>query len=150
MIKQIIGALAGKVIWDFIVFSKGIDDNAVVIFLPESDNRWNSLAIRYLPSFMERKKAEKAYVYTIKSNRLEVEKNVPSNREIKVFSIQYEAMTRMLDYYCLHLFSRNVVFFFKDKPSDNRSQFVIGKSPVTEVEYICQGLYKLRGVPDSV
>ncbi len=150
MLKQIIRALTGKVIWNQIVIANRLMDYSVVIFLPESDIKWNGLALDYLPVYMERKKATEAYVYVEKKIQSEILPFIPEGINVKVKSISYQAVVRILEYYCLHCFSRNIVFFFKDKPADNRTDVILSKTTVTEIELICHGFYKLRGVQKHV
>lgn len=147
MHKGIEKALAGKQLWDQIKTENHISDSTVVIVLPESDEIWNRCAYRYLPFFMKRKGAAEAQIIV---SEMGSGSDVELSKEYHTIVIDDEHIRLLMDYYLLHRFFDNIVFFYKDHPRDNHASQMVEKGYVTVEEIICYGFYRLREVPIDV
>ena len=140
-------ALAGKQLWDQIKTENHISDSTVVIVLPENDEIWNRCAYRYLPCFMKRKGAAEAQIIVSETNP---GFDGAQSREYHKIVLGDECIRSLMDYYLLHRFFDNIVFFYKDHPRDNHASQMVEKGYVTMEEIICYGFYRLREVPIDV
>lgn len=168
MVKELYHALRGRMIWKRLCGKYGIDSFCVTIVLAEDDALWNACALRYLPAFMKRKSANRALILAksgihidtgegkneVHTDTGEVKNGVciktgeAKNTLLK--RIKEKEAEYLLSYYTLFRFSDNLVFFYTNRPQDNRSEFALKHTEVTMDELICLGLYRLREVPQYV
>lgn len=146
MVKELYHAFQGKRIWECYCRKYSISNSCVTIVLMEDYALWNACAIRYLPAFMKRKSAKRALILV--KNGLHIDISEVRNAVLK--RIKEKDAERLLNYYTLFRFSDNLVFFYTNRPQDNRSEFILKHTEITMDELICLGLYRLREVPEYV
>jgi len=127
-----------------------IDNDAVVIMLPESNIKWNDTALYYLDDFMRRKKADHSFVFC--ADRSYMEKRVVKGKSVNIRFFYYDKnkMRHLMNYFCLHQFYDKIVFFFLDYPYENKAGYILDTTNVTLDELVCLSFYRLRKVPDHV
>ncbi len=146
--NRVFSIVLGFLDWRKAVRKYHIDNKTVVLFLPENVTEWNKTALKYLPQFMSRKKANRAVVLVHQSCR--IEKTSPKGKEILFEYVKGTYIKNIMAYYTLHRFSDKVVFFYLDYPRDNYSKIILRETEVSMDELICLGLYRLREVPEIV
>ena len=146
MIHQLIQAFKGFLTWKHLVRKYNINDRCVVIVLPEDDDEWNECALKYLPSFMKRKSANRSLV--IFKQAVDMARTVLPDSEVG--ALAEEKIRFLMQYYLLWKFFPGIVFFYRSFPRDNITEQILSKSRVTIEELICLGFYRLREVPSDV
>lgn len=146
MIAELISAFVGKIYWNRICKKNNIDSKCAVLVLSEKDELWNNTFLKYSKAFCSKKNLNRVVIISIGNSLLQNEyKQKYIDLEV---TISEKVYSRLLRYYLLIEFSDNVVFCCKDSPYDNESSFIIDKTDISLDEYVCYGLYKLRGIPD--
>jgi len=145
-----IKVLKAKRLWNSIKTGFGINNNTVVIVLPENNSMWNEAALKYLPDYLKRKNADNAVVLTTENTFIEKMGSGEKSDIVSFHKISSESLKSLMDYYCLHRFFDKIVFFYLDYPQDNRSSFILNATEVTMDELVCLGFYRLREVPAHV
>lgn len=143
MIRDFGEAFRGYLVWKRLKRKYGIDDRYAIIVLPESRRKWNQCAVKYLPDYMKRKRADKVLiVVSDKSEGYEAEEFAEA-----IVLLSEEDIRLLMKLYCLIRYSDKIVFFYLNYPRDNMSEMILEKGDISMDEVICLGLYQLREVP---
>ena len=143
MIRQIIGALRGKRVWRHLRREYGINGDQAVLVMTDSDPEWNGVFIKYSERFCERKSLKSTVILATEDAGIKTDASICTVHRIKKDDIEL-----LVKYYLLIRFSDNIVFCTKDETIVNRCSYIFSHSDITVPEYVCYGMYKLRGVPD--
>ena len=136
--------------WHQIRRKYNIDENTVVVALPEKHCDWNEIAIKYLPDYIKRKNADRAVVLVVDETIVD-KRRTECNSDLVLYRlIEPECLKKLMKYYSLHRFFDKIVFFYLEYPKDNKSSFILNSTEVTMDELVCLGFYRLREVPSHV
>ncbi len=146
MIAELLYAYTGRVFWNRICNTHKIDFGCAVLVMIEDDENWNAHFLKYLNVFCSVKKLDRIVILTTDSV------NFPSEYKgiyrDSISTISHKEYLCLLDYYLLIKFSDSIIFCAKNSPQDNTSSYILDKSDISLDEYICYGVYKLRGIPN--
>ena len=146
--RKIFSLLFGYLDWKMIRIKYRIDSKSVVLFLPEIKPEWNQRALKYIPAYLYRKKADRAIVLVNRNAGLK--DFVHADPKVITGQLYEKRIRHIMDYYTLFRFSDRVVFFYLEYPKDNCSRIILEQTKVSMDELICLGFYRLREVPDLV
>lgn len=146
MIFKMVHVLKGNLIWHYLKVVNNINYHSIIIVLTGENSMVDRYAIQYLEAFVNRRSADKVFIWT-KDGMLVERLKKKYTFQIKKLNASEKMLKAVFDYYCYDNFFANLVFTYINAPEDNQIGKLLLKSDVNEEDIVCLGLYNLRMVP---
>lgn len=125
-------AMEGKRCWLDIKKMYNIKCEDCLVILPSDDNELNKCAIKYLPSYMEKKYIRKSFL--VSKGDLNI-----ADKQVTVIKLTFDKIQALLKYYRLLQFTRNVVVISLESPYGNEN--IINKEDISMDDYVKDAIY---------
>jgi hypothetical protein len=136
-------------IWEGLSAEYNIDAKTLVVVLAGENAELDELAMKHLPMFIKRKKAERAVIWTCKEDTLQMAQGYSYDFPAHVSILAEESLLDVYDYYCYAFNLDNIAFTFLNHCPYNLLGRILDETSITEAEAVDLGVYWLRCVSNE-